>query len=119
MINQLKTTGEWNKLSENDKSEILNMSDAQKAQLSLLLVDFSVENDNNNKMQKIPAIQKNRAVSCLGVALGISAVNDIISGTAALMTVETGVQLLKVMGKRYLGYLGLAIAVYEFVDCIS
>ena len=71
-------------------------------------------------MQKVAPIQKtNRAVSCLASALGISAINDIISGTIALTTVETGLQLLKVMGKRYLGYIGLAIAVYEFVECVS
>ena len=118
MIDQLSETDEWKNLSENEKLEILNMSDTQKAQLSLFFINFPSQ--SNTQMQKIAPIQKsNRAVSCIASALGISAINDIISGTAGLMTVESGLQLLKVMGKRYLGYIGLAIAVYEFVECVS
>lgn len=118
MISQIKKTDEWNNLSEIEKSEILNLSDTQKAQISLCFISFPSQ--SNSSMQKVAPIQKtNRAVSCLASALGISAINDIISGTIALTTVETGLQLLKVMGKRYLGYIGLAIAVYEFVECVS
>ena len=118
LIGQLIKTDEWKNLSENEKSEILNLSDTQKAQLSLIFIN--IPSHNNSQMQKIaPILKSNIAVSCIASALGISAINDIISGTAGLMTVESGLQLLKVMGKRYLGYIGLAIAVYEFVECVS
>lgn len=43
----------------------------------------------------------------------------IVTGTKGLITARTGLQILKSLEIRYLGYIGLAIAVYDFVDCVS
>lgn len=117
IITQLKETKEWKELTENEKADILNMSSEQKAQLSLFFMSYSSE--NKSQTLKATELRKSKAVSCLASALGITAINDIVSGIGALMTAEKGLQVLKIMGKRYLGYIGLAIAVYEFVDCVS
>lgn len=43
----------------------------------------------------------------------------IVTGTKGLITARTGLQILKPLEIRYLGCIGLAIAVYDFVDCVS
>ena len=114
LINQLEGTEEWNCLTEIEKSELINMSDTQKAEISLFYTAYTSE--SFNQMQ---AISRETALHCLSAAVGLTAIDTIISGTAALMTVESAVAILKVAGKRMLGYVGLALAVYEFVECVS
>ncbi|GEM_PF-6976828 len=36
-----------------------------------------------------------------------------------LMSAQTGVQIIKAVGKRYSGFFGVAVAVISFVDCMS
>lgn len=60
-----------------------------------------------------------RALHCLASATGISAISSIITGTAELASATTALKILKTVGKRYLGYIGLAFAVYNFTKCIS
>lgn len=117
LIDKLIGTFEWNSLPESEKSEILNMSDTQKAQVALFYITYPL--NSTDHQYKATAISNEEALHCLSAAVGLTAIETIISGSAALTTVETTVALLKVMGKRYLGYIGLALAIYEFVECVS
>lgn len=62
-------------------------------------------------------------MTCLGAALGLQLVEELylntlsIGATAEVLTAKQAVKLLTKLGSRYLGYLGLAYAVYEFVEC--
>lgn len=58
-------------------------------------------------------------VSCIGAALGINEVIGLISNTAALATAQGTLQILKFLAKRYLGWLGVAVAVYSFGNCMG
>ncbi len=60
-----------------------------------------------------------RVLHCIAAALGLNIIDDLISNTAALMTVQGTTQLLKTLGKRYLGWIGVGIAVYEFGNCMD
>ncbi len=86
--------------------EVANMPESYFTELSFILAVQLTETQST-------------IIDCLGVALGISAIRDIVNGTAGLITAKSGLQILKLMGVRYLGYLGLAYAVYSFVECVS
>lgn len=51
------------------------------------------------------------------LAVGVSAIYDLISNTAALGTVETTIGALKLIGRRYLGWIGVGLMVMDFADC--
>lgn len=56
-------------------------------------------------------------MSCLGVATGLTAIRELsVGGIVSAATVR---QALLAIGKRYLGYIGVAVMVYEFVECIN
>lgn len=65
----------------------------------------------------------NDVKTCLGAALGFKAFQELylntssIGATAEVLTAKQAVKLLTKLGSRYLGCLGLAYAVYEFVEC--
>ena len=69
---------------------------------------------------------------CLKYALGIDCILELfamdanqtaiglyINGTKQLMTAKTAKQIIKVIGTRSLGVAWVAIAVYDFADCIK
>jgi len=63
---------------------------------------------------------ESKAGRCLGAALGITAIRTLINSTIALT--EPGIaalQILKHIGLRYLGAIGVAYAVYSFSKCVS
>ena len=53
---------------------------------------------------------------CIGVALGIAGIKSAITG---IFTVEKGISLLRIMGRRYLSYIGIAWMIWDFSDCVS
>lgn len=69
---------------------------------------------------------------CLMEALGINDIRDIcrllndfgsvgtlVNGTKMLISSKTAVQMLKAMGMRYLGWIGIAYSIYVFADCMG
>lgn len=64
-------------------------------------------------------VSKDKVYDCIKAGLGLKSIKLIISGTSELMTVTTALQIAKVVGKRFLGWVGLAIFVVDFADCIS
>ena len=59
-------------------------------------------------------------VDCLLDAFGVSdivnQINDILDGNGSI---TVSIQIIKKIGRRYLGWIGLAVAVYEFGDCMN
>lgn len=67
-----------------------------------------------------------RWLECLSEALGVKDivsvyknVQNIIKGTTALINATTMRQVAFALGKRYLGYIGLAYTLYQYVDCMA
>ncbi|NPA43570.1 MAG: hypothetical protein GXO27_06060 [Chlorobi bacterium] len=110
-------------LTQEEREAIQNMTEDQ---LGLLGFVYSVShicneisNNNDENRTSYRAIDKNTILNCLSAALGISDIIAIVENTAALATVDGAIAVLKLIGKRYLGYLGLAVAVVSFVECVS
>jgi hypothetical protein len=108
MINEITITNEFQNLTEIEKQEILNLTDEQLAELSFI-VNFQYQTNS---------VDWERVRSCASFALGISGIRNLYLNTAALGTVETMIGALKLIGKRYLGYVGVALMIYDFGDCV-
>jgi len=60
-----------------------------------------------------------RIRNCVSTALGIGAIRDLVMNTAALGTVETTMAAIRLIGRRYIGWIGVAWMVMDFVDCMN
>lgn len=58
-------------------------------------------------------------IDCISAALGIVEIAALIENTAALFTVEGALAALKLIGKRYVGWIALGFAVYSFGECME
>jgi len=107
MVRYLEESGELYNLTEIERQQITNFDDAQLADLAFTvhaqtyLVDWA------------------EVRSCASAALGIAGINELYINTLALGTVETTMGALKLLGRRYLGWIGIALMVYDFQDCLS
>lgn len=63
------------------------------------------------------SVNTERLLHCAAVAVGYDAVKKL--GVGGIVTATTVRQAIIAIGKRYLGYVGLAIMVYDFVECVS
>lgn len=63
------------------------------------------------------SVDKDRLIHCAAVAVGIDSIRQL--GVGGIITATTVRQAIIAIGKRYLGYVGLALLVYDFVECIS
>lgn len=82
----------------------------------LALLSFIVYEMGKSETKSRAAVSS-QLISCLEVAVGISSIKEMwISG---LVNAKTITQALIAQGKRYLGYVGVALVVYSFVDCVS
>lgn len=109
---QIENTEEWNSLPEEDKNIITNFSDDSYATLALF---YSFGSDINMTFAK----PNPQIMSCIGVALGVVALYDLVVNTAALGTVQTAIGALKLIGRRYLGWIGVAVMIWEFGSCMN
>lgn len=114
LLSNLKSSQEWNSLTYKEKETIINFSDVQLAELSLIFIELQnniplKENDNWTHIR-----------SCLSGALGLGELYYLlIQNPRALATARGTLSLLKHIGGRYLGYIGLGLAIFDFADCIS
>ncbi|MCD6346800.1 MAG: hypothetical protein J7L96_05200 [Bacteroidales bacterium] len=101
-------------IPEDDLVAIEDPTDDQLVDLAVIATAYaSVQNPTDE-----PVVDQ--IISCASTALGIAAIREIITTTGALITVQSTVALLKVLARRYgFGYIGLAIAIYEFADCMN
>jgi hypothetical protein len=107
MIRYLQESGELSNLSEIERQQITNFDDAQLAALS-----FTIHT-------QAYSVDWAEVRSCASAALGIAGINELYVNTLALGTVETTMGALKLLGRRYLGWIGIALMVYDFQDCLS
>ncbi|MCA0380933.1 MAG: hypothetical protein LCH58_02135 [Bacteroidetes bacterium] len=117
MLSQLVNTNDWNELSYDDKQMILNFDDGQKTQLSMIFSPDVIPTSSassGNGINIADVVQ-----SCIGFALGISGIKDIIIQTKALLTAKQAIQILKIVGKRYLSWVGIAWMIWDFTDCVT
>lgn len=110
LIALITETPEWSELTSEEQSVILNFTPQQKAMLELLFSSAS-----KGDLSGMP-----KWVSCGTAALGFEQAYSLLTRAFSVgMSATTAIQVLKFVGLRYLGYLSLAIAVYQFVDCLS
>ena len=110
IISQIDFYDPQYELTQEDIDEIQNLNDEQLAQLSFVMsttysnvVSYGAPN---------PTVR-----ACLAVAVGIAGLSDLIANTAALGTAETTIAALRLIGRRYLGWIGVGLMVYDFMDC--
>ncbi|WP_289772967.1 hypothetical protein [uncultured Duncaniella sp.] len=63
------------------------------------------------------SVSSERLLHCAAVAVGYDAIKRL--GVGGIVTATTVRQAIIAIGKRYLGYVGLALMVYDFVECVS
>ena len=63
--------------------------------------------------------ERSQTFDCAMQAIGITAVGELISNGLKSMTKSAVKKVLKKVATRYLGWVGAAIAVYEFGDCME
>jgi hypothetical protein len=86
------------------------MTDEQIASFAFVLSASQISNISNTKVDY---------VACIGAALGLDVIHGLLTNTAQLATVQGATRLLKVLAKRYIGWIGVGVAVYSFLDCID
>ncbi len=65
-------------------------------------------------------VSKERIIDCIEMAFGITTVKQLlVGGTVQLLTASTALEIVVAIGKRYLGYIGLAYVIIKFIDCID
>ncbi|MCA0364522.1 MAG: hypothetical protein LCH67_10805 [Bacteroidetes bacterium] len=118
MITIVKGSKQWESLSETDKIYILSFKeDYQFVELSIL---YYALHSNSRKLKNArPSNEIDIIKNCVSAALGIAGIKEIIANTAALGAVETTIGALKLLGKRYLGYVGVAWMIWDFYDCYN
>lgn len=112
MIAFLQEDIEFQNLSALEKEALLHLDDTQLAELSF--VYSQTYELNERRMSMDPRIR-----NCVSTAIGIGAIRDLILNSAALGTVGTTVGAIKLIGRRYLGWIGVAWMVMDFVDCMD
>ncbi len=120
LLSKLENTEEYINLSNEDKDIIYNLSSFQMAELSLLL-SMSPINENiygEDVMQLYSSGNGQLILDCLGAATGVADIVVIVKGYRGLNTRDV-VRILKKTGARYLGYIGLALAIIDFIDCVT
>lgn len=99
-------------LSEVDKRHLSNLSKEELASLSFLILASNLE---NRELPETRSINGQRMRSCLAVATGVAAMKDLsVNGIISATSLS---RALWAIGKRYLGYVGVALPVADFWDC--
>lgn len=110
LISQLIATPEWAALTPAEQFAIVNFTPQQKAMLELLFSSASQDAGSGTP----------RWVNCGIAALGFHQAYTLFARAFTVgMSATTAIQVLKFVGLKYLGYIALAVAVYEFVQCIN
>lgn len=109
LITFVGNTNEWNNLSAVERNAILSFDDSQFIELSLY---------TSIAAYGTSSIDWDRVASCAALAFGIRGIQESISAFALQgATIDTVVGALRVIGRRYLGYIGVALIIYDFVSC--
>lgn len=106
---------------------IQSLTDEELAGIGFMLSVLCSDNNDADILHN-DALMQSKYIDCLYVALGIDGIIDIlqgggsigaiISGTRGLINAKTMVQILKSLGLRYLGWIGVGMMVYDYADCV-
>lgn len=109
-------------LSSDDVNLLVNMTDDEIAGMAYYVgVLESYKNDATLNSEMQMKYTKDELIDCLSFAIGFSAISSIyryLDGTASLMTAKTAFQIGRGLIGRTLGWVGLAIVTYDYVDCL-
>lgn len=97
--------------SSEDIALVEGLTEEELTEFSIFIHLLSLEQEETHLRNS------NTAKSCLYAVSGITLAKQLMSGTSGLLTAKTALSLIKNLGKRYLGYVGVAIMVIEFTDC--
>jgi hypothetical protein len=117
-------------LTEEDYEAVNSLDDSQLASLGYVFsVLASIEDETIETDEAMMGILENKYIRCLGDALGIGDLgfiasvikehgfSNLINGTRALINAKTVGKLLKALGLRYLGWIGIGFMIYDYVTC--
>ena len=104
-------------LTQDDINEINNPDDKELAQLALIYSALQVRDQLD--MQARIQWDTDTVMNCLGAALGIHEIYGLIQNTAQLATAQGAIRVLKLLVRRYIGWVGVAVAVYSFGNCME
>lgn len=109
ILNQVNLNDPKLDLTQDDITQIKNMDDKELAQLSFVYGTSHARVDWNT----------DTVMNCLGAALGIHEIYGLIQNTAQLATAQGAVRVLKLLARRYIGWIGVGVAVYSFGNCME
>lgn len=89
----------------------MDLTDPELAELSFIISATSQINT--------VGVDGDKIYSCLSAAVGVGAVRDLIQNTAALASAQVASEILILIGKRTLGWIGVGFMVYEFSECVK
>lgn len=103
-------------VSLEDSEFFEKLSEEELAALSFVIHSLD-EISIREEQESTQSIDFGRFASCFGVATGYSLVKDL--SVTGLINARTVKQLLLCFAKRYVGYIGLVVVVYEFYNCYN
>ncbi len=116
MIKEMKIDG----ASLEDIQYITSLSEEK-----LVLLSFVVSNLQNYEQSIATSVSKKQVLDCLWYAIGIGAnFGSYINGTKSLANLgemiswRFALQLCRTMALRYIGFIGAAVCIYDFIDCM-
>ena len=121
----------YNEIKKYDyNNELPDLDDTQLAELSFAL-NIIIQHSQGDQYETYGNILgiSDHAYDCLGAAIGIGAIKSLVSSTASLAGFSTAsaatmssaelIGLVKVIGGRTAGWIGVAIMVGSFIDCYN
>lgn len=119
IISKVSTSEDWLLLADEEKYAILNMTDDQLGELSLIYSTVNIAEWQTDPLTQAK-LDANTIRSCLSGALGLTDLYYLlVESPTSLLSAKGAVQILKRVGLRYLGWFGLGLAVWDFIDCVS
>jgi hypothetical protein len=118
-------------LKTNYHDTICSISDGKSANIILGGLVIAIHEQNqygntsllmtkSNSLLRTNSAPYSQAIHCaLAAVTGYEGIEKLLTGTASLMSGTEVLALLKGVLKRYVGYIGIAIAVYEFGGCMG
>ncbi len=103
------TTAEKQSLAQ----EIDNLTEQQLVELSM---NFNISYYLDNEI--LSEVDMDLIMSCGAVAVGIVAIRDLFYNTIGAGSITSMIGALKHIGRRYLGWFGVAAMIYEFANCM-
>lgn len=105
-------------------SEMENLTELDLATMSLILsaTQTTTYESQNDFISANMMISQEKFWPCLGMAVGIADMRGALGKiflNSGEITVTSFIPFIRTIGKHYLGYLGLAVTIYSFVDCLG